>query len=84
MAAGSDSRRLAHVSPVKGRMEPVTVPNSDLVVIVDYSHKPEALKEALRAVRGLCDRRLWVVFGAVAIGTHRNAPSWAPSLRATR
>ena len=55
---------LAHVSPVKGRMEPVTVPNSDLVVIVDYSHKPEALKEALRAVRGLCDRRLWVVFGA--------------------
>ena len=50
------------LSPVKGRMEPVTVPDSDLVVIVDYSHKPEALKQALRSARELCNRRLWVVF----------------------
>ena len=55
---------LQQVPPVRGRMEPVTVPESDLAVIVDYSHKPEALKEALKSVRELCDRRLWVVFGA--------------------
>ncbi len=55
---------LQQISPVKGRMEPVTVPDSDVAVIVDYSHKPEALKEALQSVRGLCDRRIWVVFGA--------------------
>ncbi|MDP6863653.1 MAG: cyanophycin synthetase, partial [Acidimicrobiales bacterium] len=55
---------MGQVSPVKGRMEPVTVPDSDLAVIVDYSHKPEALKQALHSARELCNRRLWVVFGA--------------------
>lgn len=55
---------MGQVSPVKGRMEPVAVPDSDLAVIVDYSHKPEALKQALHSARELCNRRLWVVFGA--------------------
>ena len=55
---------LQRVSPVKGRMEPVVVPDSGVAVVVDYSHKPQALAEALKAVRHLSDGRVWVVFGA--------------------
>jgi len=55
---------LETVKPVKGRMEPVAVPGSDLAVIVDYSHKPEALAQALNAVRSFSAGRVWLVFGA--------------------
>ncbi|MDP7068684.1 MAG: UDP-N-acetylmuramoyl-L-alanyl-D-glutamate--2,6-diaminopimelate ligase [Acidimicrobiales bacterium] len=55
---------LERVSPVKGRMEPVVVPDSGVAVVVDYSHKPQALAEALKAVRDLSGGRVWVVFGA--------------------
>jgi len=55
---------LEKVEPVRGRMEPVTVPGSDLAVIVDYSHKSEALAQALQTLRGFSGGRVWVVFGA--------------------
>ena len=55
---------LGEVRPVKGRMEPLRVQGSDISVIVDYSHKPEALSVALEAVRRFSTGRVWVVFGA--------------------
>ena len=45
-------------------MEPVSVAGSDLRVLVDYSHKPEALSQALKAARSIAAGRVWVVFGA--------------------
>ena len=55
---------LEKVEPVRGRMELVTAPGSDIAVIVDYSHKPEALTQALRTLRSVSSGRVWVVFGA--------------------
>lgn len=56
---------LAHVSslsPVAGRMEVFGYENTPTVV-VDYAHTPDALKQALKALRVHCDGKLWVVFG---------------------
>jgi UDP-N-acetylmuramoyl-L-alanyl-D-glutamate--2,6-diaminopimelate ligase len=58
------TRGLRLVQPVRGRMEPVSVASSDVCVLVDYSHKPEALSEALKAARSITAGRVWVVFGA--------------------
>ena len=55
---------LEKVEPVKGRMELVTTPGSEIAVIVDYSHKPEALAQALRTLRSVSSGHVWVVFGA--------------------
>ena len=55
---------LEKVEPIKGRMELVTVPGSEIAVIVDYSHKPEALAQALRTLRSVSSGHVWVVFGA--------------------
>ena len=33
------------------------------VVVVDYSHTPDSLSVALRALRRHCDGKLWCVFG---------------------
>ncbi|MED5293763.1 MAG: cyanophycin synthetase, partial [Actinomycetota bacterium] len=55
---------LEKVEPVKGRMELLTAPRSDIAAIVDYSHKPEALAQALRTLRSVTSGRVWVVFGA--------------------
>ncbi len=53
---------LAAVSPVPGRMERVDAVAGPLV-IVDYAHTPDALEQALRALRQHCRGRLWCVFG---------------------
>jgi UDP-N-acetylmuramoyl-L-alanyl-D-glutamate--2,6-diaminopimelate ligase len=55
---------MAAVAPVRGRMEPVPVRGADITVVVDYGHKPDALKVALEAAADFTDGRLWVVFGA--------------------
>ena len=47
------------VAPVPGRFEPVGAQS-----VVDYAHTPDALEQALRALRTQCSRRLIVVFGA--------------------
>jgi UDP-N-acetylmuramoyl-L-alanyl-D-glutamate--2,6-diaminopimelate ligase len=58
------ARGLRRVQPVRGRMEPVSIARSDVRVLVDYAHKPDALSEALKAARSITARKVWVVFGA--------------------
>jgi len=53
---------LSQLSPVAGRMEVFTNDNSPSVV-VDYAHTPDALKQALTALRHHCAGQLWIVFG---------------------
>ena len=55
-------RRLSGVEPLAGRMQWLGGGSSPLVV-VDYSHTPDALHAALAALRPLCGGRLWCVFG---------------------
>jgi UDP-N-acetylmuramoyl-L-alanyl-D-glutamate--2,6-diaminopimelate ligase len=45
-----------------GRMEMLEAANAPLV-IVDYAHTPDALRQALIALRGTCRGALWCVFG---------------------
>ena len=55
----------AHLTPVPGRMECVSVPGQPLVA-VDYAHTPDALVKALDALRPQARARggrLWCVFG---------------------
>ncbi|MFM7274560.1 MAG: UDP-N-acetylmuramoyl-L-alanyl-D-glutamate--2,6-diaminopimelate ligase [Gammaproteobacteria bacterium] len=53
---------LSAVRPVSGRMQRVRDAQGPLVV-VDYAHTPDALEQALRALRVHCRGRLWCVFG---------------------
>lgn len=51
--------------PVPGRMERLSAEGQPMVAI-DYAHTPDALEQALRALRPLADERggrLWCVFG---------------------
>lgn len=55
----------AALQPVPGRMERIVVADQPLVA-VDYAHTPDALEQALRALRPLAAERggqLWCVFG---------------------
>lgn len=60
---------LEHIKTVPGRMESICIENqmpekSDLPnVLIDYAHTPEALKQALMALRPHVQGQLWVVFG---------------------
>jgi UDP-N-acetylmuramoyl-L-alanyl-D-glutamate--2,6-diaminopimelate ligase len=60
------ARGLSAAAPVPGRFEPVSSGPSTFTVIVDYSHKPDALAQALTAARELVTGagELTVVFGA--------------------
>ena len=54
-----------HLEPVPGRMQRITGPSLPLVA-VDYAHTPDALAQALRALRPVAQARggqLWCVFG---------------------
>jgi UDP-N-acetylmuramoyl-L-alanyl-D-glutamate--2,6-diaminopimelate ligase len=58
---------LAAVEPVRGRFEHVTVGRDiDIDVVVDYSHKPEALEEVIATAGAIVGERgrVIVVFGA--------------------
>ena len=55
-------RRLRDAEPLAGRMQRLGGA-SDPLVVVDYSHTPEALRSALAALRPLCRGTLWCVFG---------------------
>lgn len=64
-AGFSAQQLLEHASkltPVAGRMEVFGNENTPSVV-VDYAHTPDALKQALSALRVHCRGELWVVFG---------------------
>lgn len=67
--AGAQGIELADVlqaipklSPVPGRMEVITA-HGKPVVVVDYAHTPDALENALRALRPHCSGQLHVIFG---------------------
>ncbi len=55
-------QRLTHVGTVPGRMERFGGGRQPLVV-VDYAHTPDALEQALHALRGHCHGKLWCIFG---------------------
>ncbi len=55
-------RRLDGVEPLAGRMQCLGGGPCPLVV-VDYSHTPDALRNALAALRPRCRGTLWCVFG---------------------
>jgi len=68
---------LPHLAPPLGRMQRVVQPNAPLAV-VDYAHTPDALSQALQALRPLAEARrgkIWVVFGA---GGDRDTGKRAP------
>lgn len=56
----------AHLSPVPGRMQRVSGPDGAPQVVVDYAHSPDALEQALKALRPFAAARggaLVCVFG---------------------
>ncbi len=66
-ALGVPSSVIAEALPdagrVPGRFEPVDE-GQPFAVLVDYSHTPDSLENALRAARELAERRVIAVFGA--------------------
>jgi len=54
---------LASVASVPGRFQIVSSPGDDVIVIVDYAHTDDALKNLLEAVRPIAAARLTTVFG---------------------
>ncbi|HWI70545.1 MAG TPA: UDP-N-acetylmuramoyl-L-alanyl-D-glutamate--2,6-diaminopimelate ligase, partial [Baekduia sp.] len=66
-ALGVDDATIARALPtaggVPGRFEPVDE-GQEFAVIVDYSHKPDALDNVLRTAREMATRHLIVVVGA--------------------
>jgi UDP-N-acetylmuramoyl-L-alanyl-D-glutamate--2,6-diaminopimelate ligase len=66
-ALGVDDETIREALPgaggVPGRFEPVDA-GQEFAVIVDYSHKPDALDNVLRTAREMASRKLVVVVGA--------------------
>jgi UDP-N-acetylmuramoyl-L-alanyl-D-glutamate--2,6-diaminopimelate ligase len=67
IGSGADPARataeLSQLSGVHGRIELVARHPSGATILVDYSHKPEALRTILTELRPLARNRLVVVFG---------------------
>ncbi|UJF22464.1 UDP-N-acetylmuramoyl-L-alanyl-D-glutamate--2,6-diaminopimelate ligase [Shewanella sp. OMA3-2] len=53
---------LPHIKPVAGRMERFAGQNK-ATLVVDYAHTPDAIEQALKALRVHCAGQLWCVFG---------------------
>lgn len=53
---------MASAKGVKGRMEIVPT-DGDYAILIDYSHKPDALEKALKTLRPVTKGRLIVLFG---------------------
>ena len=54
---------ISKLQPVPGRMNCVQVHKNSPLVIVDYAHTPDALKQVLLALKRHNARRIWCVFG---------------------
>ena len=54
---------IQHFKPVPGRMNRVQVHKDSPLVIVDYAHTPDALKQVLLALKRHNARDIWCVFG---------------------
>ncbi|PIW60122.1 UDP-N-acetylmuramoyl-L-alanyl-D-glutamate--2,6-diaminopimelate ligase [Shewanella sp. CG12_big_fil_rev_8_21_14_0_65_47_15] len=63
---GFDMKALAeqvqYLTPVAGRMERFTTADN-ITLVVDYAHTPDAIEQALNALRRHCVGELWCVFG---------------------
>ncbi|MCI2963701.1 UDP-N-acetylmuramoyl-L-alanyl-D-glutamate--2,6-diaminopimelate ligase [Shewanella sp. N2AIL] len=63
---GFDMKALAeqvqYLTAVAGRMERFTTANN-MTLVVDYAHTPDAIEQALNALRRHCVGDLWCVFG---------------------
>ncbi len=55
-------RRLADTQPVSGRMQ-CHGGGARPLIVIDYAHTPDALEQALAALRDHCRGVLWCVFG---------------------
>ena len=55
-------RQMSRLQPVAGRME-IVGGESDITVVVDYAHTPDALRVTLQALREHFSGQLWCVFG---------------------
>jgi len=55
--------RLSEVSRIDGRMQAVSANEAGPLVVVDYAHTPDALQQALQALREHTRGQLWCVFG---------------------
>lgn len=54
---------LRGIRGVRGRMEPVDPRPDQPLVVVDYAHTPDGLRQVLLSAREFCTGRLWCVFG---------------------
>lgn len=54
---------LSRAQTVPGRIEGFRGPKAAPLVVVDYAHTPQALRQVLEAARAHCAGRLWCVFG---------------------
>ncbi|MGS0680021.1 UDP-N-acetylmuramoyl-L-alanyl-D-glutamate--2,6-diaminopimelate ligase [Shewanella sp. 125m-7] len=50
------------LEPVAGRMERFTT-KDEVTLVVDYAHTPDAIEQALKALRVHCRGKLWCLFG---------------------
>ena len=73
--------RLDGAEPVAGRMQQVGGGSRPLVVI-DYSHTPDALRNALAALRPICEGTLWCVFGCGGDRDRGKRPEMAEAAQA--
>lgn len=67
-AQGYPLPKLVSVTPclrtIDGRMEILPESKlSDLAVVIDYAHTPDAIEKALQAMRLHCGGKLWCIFG---------------------
>ncbi len=53
---------IENVTNIPGRLEAIQLENN-ITAVVDYSHTPDALEKALKVLRNLTGKKLWVVFG---------------------
>ena len=74
---GAIASAISAIAPIPGRLWPVSGPDDDICVLVDFAHKPDALGAGLRSARelGASNSRVWAVFGA---GGDRDASKRAP------
>jgi len=55
--------KLEQIRTIPGRMEYFRGDQGQPLVVVDYAHSPDALKQVLRTLREHCEGQLWCVFG---------------------